>query len=60
MSALWGNLIGVFTVVLMVVFVGIWIWAWRAKHKPVFDRMARLPLEDGSKPPPQEEEEDPK
>lgn len=46
MSALWGNLAGVITVVLMVVFIGIWIWAWRARHKRVFDRMARLPMEE--------------
>lgn len=59
MSALWGNLIGVFTVLLLVGFIGIWVWAWRRYHKPVFDRMARLPLEDDSRPP-QNEEEDPK
>lgn len=48
MSTLWGNFAGVITVVLMVVFIGIWIWAWRARHKRVFDRMARLPMEDDS------------
>jgi len=46
MSATWGNLVGVFTLFLMVLFVGMWIWAWRKKHKKVFDRMAALPMED--------------
>lgn len=59
MSALWGNLIGVFTVVLLVTFIGIWIWAWRKRHKDVFDRMARLPLEDDSRPPQDDEEDQP-
>lgn len=56
MSAVWGNLVGVVIVVLMVVFIGIWIWAWRARHKKVFDRMARLPLEDDGDPPRDDEE----
>lgn len=64
MSAFWGNLSGVVTVILMVVFIGIWIWAWRARHKRVFDRMARLPLDDdGSQPgnkPGSADEEDPR
>lgn len=47
MSPLWGNVAGIITVVLLVVFVGIWFWAWRAQHKRVFDRMARMPMEDG-------------
>lgn len=46
MNPIWGDIIGVVTVVLMVLFVGIWIWAWRKKHKPVFDQMAELPMED--------------
>ena len=58
MSALWGNLVGVSIVVLMVVFIGIWIWAWRGRHKKVFDRMARLPLEDDARPPRDDEEEE--
>ncbi|CBL46306.1 cytochrome c oxidase subunit [gamma proteobacterium HdN1] len=46
MSPMWGNLIGVATVLTMAVFIGIWIWAWRKRHKKVFDRMAALPMED--------------
>jgi len=48
MNPLWGNLAGAITVVLMAVFIGIWFWAWRARHRSVFDRMARLPMQDGS------------
>ncbi len=45
MNPIWGHIAGVFIVLMMTTFIGIWIWAWRKKHKPVFDRMARLPLE---------------
>jgi len=47
MSALWGNLIGVVTVVLMLVFLGIWVWAWRPRHREVFATLARIPMDDG-------------
>ncbi len=46
MSAFWGNLAGVVTVVLLVTFVGIWIWAWRPRHRRKFDRLAEMPMED--------------
>lgn len=46
MSPFWGQLAGVITVVLMVTFIGIWIWAWRPRHRQTFDRLARLPLAD--------------
>ncbi|WP_062536235.1 cbb3-type cytochrome oxidase subunit 3 [Mizugakiibacter sediminis] len=45
MSPLWGHLEGAITVVLMLTFLGIWVWAWSARHKATFDRLARLPLE---------------
>ncbi|MEO7052784.1 MAG: cbb3-type cytochrome c oxidase subunit 3 [Rhodanobacter sp.] len=45
MNPIWGQIAGVFIVLMMVTFIGIWIWAWRKKHKPTFDRLARLPLE---------------
>lgn len=60
MNPLWGHAAGVVTVILMLTFIGIWIWAWRKKHKRVFDRMARLPLEDDSKIPDPSTEEDPR
>ena len=43
---IWGHLYGVVTVVLMIVFVGIWYWAWRPRHRRTFDRLANMPLED--------------
>lgn len=46
MNPIWGHLVGVSTIILMALFVGIWIWLWRKRHKKVFDRMARIPMED--------------
>lgn len=48
MSPLWGYVAGIVTLVLMLAFIGIWVWAWRPDHKPAFDHLARLPMEDGS------------
>jgi cytochrome c oxidase cbb3-type subunit 4 len=48
MNPLWGHVIGVFTTLIMLAFIGIWIWAWRKSHKPLFKRMARLPMEDAA------------
>jgi cytochrome c oxidase cbb3-type subunit IV len=46
MNPLWGQLIGIVTLVLMIVFLGIWAWAWLPHHKREFDALAKLPLED--------------
>jgi cytochrome c oxidase cbb3-type subunit 4 len=46
MSPIWGHVAGVVIVLMMLTFIGIWIWAWRKYHKPTFNRMARLPMED--------------
>ena len=46
MNPLWGNLIGVWIVLMMLTFIGIWIWAWMPWHKRSFDDLARLPMED--------------
>ena len=46
MSAIHGVLSGVITIILMVVFVAIWFWAWRPRHRKTFDELAELPLED--------------
>ncbi|MEN9465077.1 MAG: cytochrome c oxidase subunit [Pseudomonadota bacterium] len=46
MSEFDGNLHGVITVAMMATFIGIWVWAWRKRHKNVFDRMAGIPMED--------------
>lgn len=34
------------TVLMLVMFVGIWAWAWSSKRKAAFDEAARLPLEE--------------
>lgn len=48
-----GLLRGVFTVLMVVLFIGICFWAWSARQKPVFDKAARMPLEsDDDAPPP--------
>lgn len=47
MNPIWGHVIGVFTVAIMLSFIAIWIWAWHRRHKRVFDRLARLPMDDG-------------
>lgn len=54
-AAMWGNLIGVVTVLTMATFIGIWIWAWGKRHRKVFKRMSEIPMEDppeGPVPPP--------
>lgn len=50
MTDLWGNAIGVMIVLMMVTFLGIWVWAWRGRHKPVFQQMAAMPMEDTPQP----------
>lgn len=46
MSPVWGHVAGVIIVLMMLTFIGIWIWAWRKYHKSTFNRMSRLPMED--------------
>ena len=36
----------IWTVVVMLIFIGIVIWAYSSKRKERFDEAARLPLED--------------
>lgn len=47
MSPFWGHFAGVITSVLMLLFIGIWIWAWRPQHRQTFDALAELPMQDG-------------
>jgi len=47
MSAVWGHLAGVITVILMLCFVSIWVWAWLPQHRQAFDALAQLPMDDG-------------
>ena len=46
MNPLWGHVAGVVTLVVMLVFIGIWAWAWLPQHKGEFDALAKLPMED--------------
>ncbi|MDY6941678.1 MAG: cbb3-type cytochrome c oxidase subunit 3 [Pseudomonadota bacterium] len=41
-----GNLIGLVTLVLMVLFIGIVVWAYSKRRREDFDAAARLPLDD--------------
>jgi len=36
------------TVVSLLLFVGIWIWAWSLRNQAAFQRAALLPLDDES------------
>ena len=46
MNPLWANLIGVLIVLLMLAFIGTWLWAWRPLHKQTFDALAQIPMQD--------------
>jgi cytochrome c oxidase cbb3-type subunit 4 len=46
MSEAWGHLVGVLTVLIMLSFLAIWVWAWLPHHKLDFESLARLPLRD--------------
>ena len=40
-----GTLRGLFTVVMLVLFIAICFWAWSGRRSKTFDAMASLPLE---------------
>lgn len=46
MNPVWGEIAGAFILTMMITFVGIWIWAWRKRHRRVFDQMAKLPMHE--------------
>ena len=46
MNSLSGTLSGVFTAVLILLFVGLVAWAWSSKRRASFDATAHLPLEE--------------
>jgi cytochrome c oxidase cbb3-type subunit IV len=50
MSAAWGHAIGVVILVMMLVFIAVWFWAWSPHHKSDFDELARLPMRDDEEP----------
>lgn len=37
---------GIFTLIMLVLFVALWIWAWSSKRKKDFDEAAQLPFTD--------------
>ena len=41
----------IWSIVLLVTFIAIVIWAWSSKRKKAFDEAARLPLGDDTQPP---------
>jgi cytochrome c oxidase cbb3-type subunit 4 len=51
MNPVWGHVAGVFIVLMMTTFIGIWIWAWLPRHKRAFGELARLPMQDEDAPP---------
>jgi len=40
-----GTLRGLFTVVMLILFIAICFWAWSGRRKNTFDALARMPLE---------------
>ncbi len=39
---------GIVSLMLLVIFVGGWVWAWSPKRREEFEEAARLPLDDGN------------
>ena len=37
---------GVLTVILMIAFLGLVVWAWSSKRKETFDKLSQMPLEE--------------
>ena len=38
---------GIITLILLLLFIGGWVWAWSPKRKADFDEASKLPLEEG-------------
>ncbi|MFL6592792.1 MAG: cbb3-type cytochrome oxidase subunit 3 [Luteimonas sp.] len=45
-------LAGIVTSILLLLFVGGWLWLWRPSHLREFDAAARIPLDDDVEPQP--------
>jgi cytochrome c oxidase cbb3-type subunit 4 len=41
-----GTLSGIVTAILIVLFVGVWVWAYSSRRRTQFEEAARLPLEE--------------
>ena len=46
MEALTGVLRGAMAAILLVMFVGLWVWVFSSRRRATFESAARLPLED--------------
>lgn len=42
---------GLLTAVLLILFLGVWAWSWSRKRGADFDAASRVPLEESSQPP---------
>ena len=38
---------GIITTILLLLFIGGWVWAWSPKREADFDEASKLPLEEG-------------
>ena len=41
-----GTLSGIVIAILLVLFVGVWVWAYSSRRQEQFSRAARMPLEE--------------
>ena len=41
---------GILTSILLVTFIGLWVWAWSRRRSDDFNEAANLPLEEDSRP----------
>ena len=41
---------GILTAVLLVTFLGLWVWAWSRRRQHDFNEAANLPLEEAAAP----------
>jgi cytochrome c oxidase cbb3-type subunit 4 len=41
-----GTLSGIVTAILIVLFLGVWVWAYSSRQRARFEEAARLPLEE--------------
>jgi cytochrome c oxidase cbb3-type subunit 4 len=43
-----GTLSGIVTAILIVLFFGVWVWAYSSRRREQFSQAARIPLEEDS------------
>lgn len=48
---------GLITAVLLILFLGLFVFTWSRKRTDTFENAARMPLEDNDRPAPQEMKE---